>query len=130
MKGINKVILVGNTGRKPEVQTLADGTQVAKLALATTESYRLKNGTVQYTTEWHPVIAWRALANIVSQYVEKGSLLYVEGRLRHRNYEDKTGQKRYVTEVVADQIIMLDKPSAGAVSETGMNAETEATLPF
>lgn len=130
MKGINKVILVGNTGRKPEVQTLADGTQVAKLALATTESYRLKDGTVQYKTEWHPVIAWRALANIVSQYVEKGSLLYVEGRLRHRNYEDKTGQKKYVTEVIADQIIMLDKGSTKAINEPDLNTETEAPLPF
>ena len=109
MKGINKVIMVGNTGKDPEVKTLADGTPVAKLMLATTESYRLKDGTTQHKTEWHPTIAWRSLAAIVSQYVHKGSLLYVEGRLRHRQYEDKTGQKKYITEVIADQIIMLDK---------------------
>jgi len=128
MKGINKVILVGNTGKEPEVKTLADGTPVAKLMLATTESYRLKDGTTQHKTEWHPIIAWRSLATVASQYVHKGSLLYVEGRLRHRQYEDKTGQKKYKTEVIADQIIMLDKKAKIQPIETEM--ESDEPLPF
>ena len=109
MKGINKVILVGNTGKEPEYKTLADGTAVAKFVLATTESYRVKSGEIQTKTEWHPIIAWRGLATIAHEYIHKGSLLYVEGKLRHRQYEDKEGQKKYLTEVIADQIVMLDK---------------------
>lgn len=109
MKGINKVILVGNTGKEPEYKELADGTPVAKFAIATTESYRLKSGEMQTRTEWHTIIAWRGLATLVQQYVHKGSLIYTEGKLRNRQYEDKEGQKRYVTEVVAEQILLLDK---------------------
>lgn len=109
MRGINKVILVGNSGKETEFKTLEDGTPVAKLAVATTETYRLKNGETTTTTEWHPVILWRGLATLANQYVHKGSLLYIEGKLRHRQYEDKDGQKKYVTEVVADQIVLLDK---------------------
>jgi len=109
MRGINKVILVGNSGKETEYKTLPDGTPVAKLMIATTETYRLKNGETSSNTEWHPVIAWRGLATIAHQYVHKGSLLYIEGKLRHRQYEDKDGQKKYVTEIVADQVILLDK---------------------
>jgi single-strand DNA-binding protein len=109
MKGINKVILIGNAGKDPEYKTLEDGTPVAKFALATTETYRLKNGETGTNTEWHPVIVWRGLATFVSQYIHKGSLLYIEGKLRHRQYEDKDGQKKYVTEIVADQVVLLDK---------------------
>lgn len=109
MRGINKVILVGNAGREPEFKKLADGTPVAKLALATTETFRLKNGELQSKTDWHTVILWRGLAELAREYVHKGSLLYVEGKLRNRDYENKDGQKKYVTEVVADQIVLLDK---------------------
>ena len=109
MRGINKVILVGNSGKETEFKTLQDGTPVAKLTVATTETYRLKNGETTTKTEWHPVILWRGLATLASQYVRKGSLLYIEGKLRHRQYEDKDGEKKYVTEVIADQIVLLDK---------------------
>ena len=109
MRGINKVILVGNSGKETEFKTLQDGTPVAKLTVATTETYRLKNGETTTKTEWHPVILWRGLATLASQYVRKGSLLYIEGKLRHRQYEDKDGGKKYVTEVIADQIVLLDK---------------------
>jgi single-strand DNA-binding protein len=109
MKGINKVILIGNAGKDPEHKTLADGTPVAKITIATTESYRLKNGETSTQTEWHPVIVWRGLATFAGKYIHKGSLLYIEGKLRHRQYEDKEGQKKYVTEVVADQVVLLDK---------------------
>jgi len=112
MRGINKVILVGNSGKETEYKTLEDGTPVAKLTIATTETYRLKNGETSTNTEWHQVIVWRGLATLAHQYIHKGSLLYIEGKLRHRQYEDKEGQKKYVTEVVADQVVLLDKKSA------------------
>jgi single-strand DNA-binding protein len=116
MKGINKVILIGNAGKDPEYKTLEDGTPVAKLTIATTETYRLKNGETSTNTEWHPVIVWRGLATFANQYIHKGSLLYIEGKLRHRQYEDKEGQKKYVTEVVAEQIVLLDKKGLGSSS--------------
>lgn len=109
MRGINKVILIGNAGNDPEFKTLQDGTPVAKLALATTETFRLKNGEAQSRTDWHTIIAWRGLATLAKQYIHKGSLLYIEGKLRSRQYEDKEGVKKYVTEILAEQIIMLDK---------------------
>ena len=109
MRGINKVILVGNSGKETEFKTLKDGTPVAKLSIATTETYRLKNGETSTSTEWHPVILWRGLATLAQQYVHKGSLLYIEGKLRHRQYEDKDGVKKYLTEVIADQLVLLDR---------------------
>ena len=109
MRGINKVILIGNTGKDTEYKTLQDGTPVAKLTIATTETFRLKNGETQTRTDWHTIIAWRGLATFAQQYIKKGALLYVEGKLRSRQYDDKDGQKKYVTEVVADQVVMLDK---------------------
>lgn len=109
MRGINKVILIGNAGREPEFKKLADGTPVAKLALATTETFRLKNGELQSKTDWHTIILWRGLAELAREYVHKGSLLYVEGKLRNRDYENKDGHKKHITEVIADQIVMLDK---------------------
>ena len=112
MRGINKVILVGNSGKDTEYKTLQDGTPVAKLMIATTETFRLKNGESQSQTDWHTIIAWRGLATLANEYIHKGSLLYIEGKLRNRKYEDKDGQKRYVTEIVAEQLVMLDKKEA------------------
>lgn len=117
MRGINKVILIGNSGKETEFKTLNDGTPVAKLALATTETYRLKNGETNSRTDWHTIIAWRGLATLAREYIGKGSLLCVEGRLRNRQYEDKDGVKKYVTEIVADQIIMLDKKGKPVAEE-------------
>jgi single-strand DNA-binding protein len=123
MRGINKVILVGNAGKEPEYRTLQDGTTVAKIALATTEIFKLKNGESQSRTDWHTVILWRGLAGLAKEYVKKGSLLYVEGKLRNRDYEMKDGQKRYVTEIVAEEMILLDKkaktPGKGEEPESG-----------
>ncbi|MEP6584721.1 MAG: single-stranded DNA-binding protein [Ginsengibacter sp.] len=128
MKGLNKVSLIGNAGKEPECKTLQDGTTVAKLALATTESYRLKNGEVQARTEWHTIIVWRGLVNVVQKYIHKGSMLYVEGKLRYRQYEDKEGQKKYVTEIVADQLILLDKK--GQIQADEKIEAVEEPLPF
>ena len=93
MRGINKVILIGNCGKDPENKTLQDGTPVGKLAIATTESYRTKGGDVESRTEWHSVIIWRGLATFAHQYIKKGSLVYIEGKLRSRQYEEKEGTK-------------------------------------
>lgn len=128
MRGVNKIILIGNSGKETEYKTLQDGTPVAKLMIATTETYRLKNGETGSTTEWHPVIAWRGLATFAHQYVHKGSLLYIEGKLRHRQYEDKDGQKKYVTEIVADQVILLDKKAKS--DQDGENEHTDGPSPF
>jgi len=128
MKGINKVILIGNTGKDPEYKTLQDGTPVAKLTIATTESYRLKNGETQTKTEWHSIIAWRSLATFAHQYIHKGSLLYVEGKLRNRHFEDKEGQKKYITEVVADQVILLDKKTK--IEQNEVENDIDEPLPF
>ncbi|MFS8082498.1 MAG: single-stranded DNA-binding protein [Ginsengibacter sp.] len=109
MRGINKVILVGNLGKDPEYKKLQDGTSVVKLTLATTESFRNKNGEVQSRTDWHTIIAWRGLADLAEKYMHKGSLLYIEGKLRNRQYEDKEGNKKFVVEVDAVELVMLDK---------------------
>ncbi|CAN5128378.1 hypothetical protein BH09BAC2_BH09BAC2_20050 [soil metagenome] len=98
MRGINKVILIGNAGKDAEFKTLADGTPVAKIRLAITETYRLKNGETQSRTDWHTIIVWRGLAELAKSFVHKGSHLYIEGKLRNRKYEDKTGVKKFVTE--------------------------------
>lgn len=94
MRGINRVILVGNLGKDPELKTLQDGTAVAKMTLATTETYRLKDGSSQQHTDWHTIIAWRGLAAIAGQYLHKGSLVYIEGKIRYRQYESKEGQRK------------------------------------
>ncbi len=110
MRGVNKVTLIGNLGKAPDYQQLDGNVPVAKFSLATTESYKDKNGQSRTDTDWHTVVLWRGLADLARDYLQKGSLVYVEGKLKTRSYDDKDGQKRYVTEVVADQLIMLDSP--------------------
>lgn len=128
MKGVNKVILIGNAGKEPVYKLLQDGTPVAKLTIATTESYRAKNGDVQSRTEWHPIIVWRGLANLAQKYIHKGSHLYIEGKLRSRRYDDKDGHKKYITEVVADQVILLDKKAKSTAQD--VEELTMKELPF
>lgn len=128
MRGLNRVTLIGNCGKEPEYKQLEDGTPVAKIALATTEIFRLKNGETQSRTDWHTIILWRGLAGLAKEYVKKGSLLYVDGKLRNRQYEDKDGVKKYVTEILAEQIIMLDKK--GKMPEPEIENENGDVLPF
>ena len=128
MRGLNRVTLIGNCGKEPEYKQLEDGTPVAKIALATTELFRLKTGETQSRTDWHTIILWRGLAGLAKEYIRKGSLLYVEGKLRSRQYEDKDGVKKYVTEIVAEQIIMLDKKVK--MSEPEIENENGDVLPF
>lgn len=109
---VNKVILVGNVGKDPEVQYVSTDVPVARFTIATSESYKDKNGERITNTEWHNVAAWRGLAKIVEQYVHKGSQVYIEGRISTRSYE-KDGQTRYFTEIIANEMKMLGKRSDG-----------------
>ena len=111
---INKVILVGNVGQDPEVRYTGDasnGAKVATLRLATTERYRDRNGNLQEHTEWHSVVVWRNTADVVEKYVRKGTQLYIEGRIRTRSWDDQSGNKRYTTEILADNLQLLGKKS-------------------
>lgn len=108
MSGVNKVILIGNLGKDPEVFVFDSGNKRVRLAVATTETYRNKQGERVEHTEWHSVVMYRGLAEVAGQYLTKGMKVYIEGRLRTRNWEDK-GQKRYITEVEAQNMIMLSK---------------------
>lgn len=104
---LNKVQLIGRLGRDPEVRYTANGQALATLNIATNESYKDKDGKPVELTDWHRVIAWRRLAEICGQYLKKGSLVYIEGRLKTRSFDDKQGQKKFVTEIVADVMQML-----------------------
>ncbi len=114
---VNKVILIGNVGKEPEVRHLDSGVAVASFPLATTErGYTLQNGTqVPERTDWHNIILWRGLASTVEKYVHKGDKLYIEGKIRPRSYDDQNGQRRYTVEIYADVMEMLT-PRANAGS--------------
>lgn len=116
MRGVNKVILVGNLGRDPEMRYTRSGTAVATLNLATSSSWTDQNGQRQERTEWHRVVAWSKLAEIAKEYLAKGRQVYIEGRLQTRSWDDKDGNKRYTTEVVADQMVMLGGRGGGDFS--------------
>lgn len=120
MRGLNKVTLIGNLGKDPEVQRLEGDISVAKFSLATSETYKDKAGQTQTETDWHNIVAWRGLADLASKYLYKGSMIYLEGKLKNRSYMDKDGNKKYVTEIIAESFIMLDKPTD--------KAEINATL--
>jgi single-strand DNA-binding protein len=117
-KSVNKVTLLGNLGKDPEVKFTPQGTAVAKLALATNERYKDKEGQWQDRTEWHNVVLWQRLAEIAGEYLKKGSKVYIEGKLQTRSWEDKqTNQKKYMTEVVANDLVLL-----GGRGESGGDA--------
>ena len=120
---VNKVILVGNVGRDPETRHLDKGVAVSRFSLATTENYTAKTGEKVSNTEWHNIVAWRGLAEVVEKYVKKGSQLYIEGRLRTNSYE-KDGVKHYATEIIADTLHMLGKRE-GQAEIPGQTAQTE-----
>jgi single-strand DNA-binding protein len=109
MKSLNKVTLIGNVGSEPELKKLANDIKVAKLSLATSETYKDSQGQSHTETEWHTIILWRNMAEIAQKYIKKGSLLYIEGKLKTRNYTNEQGSKRYVTEIIVEEIILLDK---------------------
>jgi len=124
-RGVNKVILVGNVGNEPECRTMPNGNSVANISVATSESWKDKNTSEQQErTEWHRVVFFNRLAEIVEQYVKKGSKLYIEGRLQTRSWE-QDGIKRYTTEIVANEMQMLD--SRGSTNQEGFGDQATAT---
>ncbi len=121
---VNKVILLGNVGKDPEVRYLENGTAVANFSLATTENFKNKNGERVSNTEWHNIVVWRGLAEIAEKYVKKGSQLFIEGKITSRSWDDKEGNKRYTTEVVASNFQMLDRKNSNNSDDNQNKAET------
>jgi single-strand DNA-binding protein len=151
MAGVNRVILIGNLGKDPEVRSLEGGVKVANFSLATTETYKGKNGEKVDQTEWHNIVLWRGLAEVAETYLKKGNTIFIEGKIRTRDWTDKDGNKRYTTEIVADNMVMLggrrdqqsggeynngpQKPEKQSPQETNeppvdLGAETGDDLPF
>jgi len=126
-KSVNKVILLGNLGKDPEVKYTPSGTPVAKFSLATNERYKDKGGEWQERTEWHNIVAWQRLAEIVGEYVKKGSKLYIEGRLQTSSWEDKqSGEKKYRTEIVASDLVLLSGRGEGGGEHEGRSSRGAA----
>lgn len=111
MRGVNKVVLIGNLGKDPDIQILEGNIVVAKFSLATTETFKDRSGQIRSETEWHTIILWRGLGELARKFLKKGSLVYIEGKLRTRSWEDKDGNKKFATEIVGDNLVMLEKKS-------------------
>ena len=111
MAGVNKVILVGNLGKDPEIRHLDNGIAVANFSLATTESYTNKQGERVNQTEWHNIVLWRGLADVAEKYLKKGNSIYLEGKINTKKWEDKEGVTRYSTDIIADKMTMLGSKS-------------------
>ncbi len=129
MSGVNKVILIGHLGKDPEVRHLEGNVSVASFPLATTESYT-KDGKRIEQTEWHNVVLWRGLADVAAKYLQKGKLVYIEGKLRTRNYEDREGIRRYNTEVVVENFTILGRKTdfdSGAAAQANPANDAEAS---
>ena len=126
---LNKVMLIGNVGKIPEVRYL-DGSngqaKVATFTLATTERYRDRSGEVRENTEWHNIVAWRNTADVVEKFLTKGTQVYVEGRIRTRSWDDQTGNKRYTTEIIADNLQLLGKKSDNPAAQQGQAYQQSA----
>jgi len=138
--GVNKVILIGNLGRDPEIQHFENGVKKASFSLATTEAYKNKEGEKTTHTEWHNIILWRGLAEVAEKYLKKGQSVYIEGRIRRREWEDENKQKRYAFEILGDSMQMLggsrreegnSSPSPSETKEEVVETATpEDDLPF
>ncbi len=143
MSGVNKVILVGNLGADPTMRHTPSGSAVVNFNVATSETFKNKNGEKETRTEWHRVVAWARLAEICNEYLKKGKQVYIEGRLQTRSWEDQSGTKKYSTEVVANNMVMLgragdtpmdvpsqDVPAEQTVAEGSASTGEEDDLPF
>ncbi|MGC8594628.1 MAG: single-stranded DNA-binding protein [Candidatus Kryptoniota bacterium] len=119
-RSVNKVILIGNLGKDPELRYIPSGTAVASFSLATNESWKDQDGNQQERTAWHNIVAWGKLAEIAAEYLKKGRKAYIEGRLQYREYEDKNGTKRNVTEIVMTDLVMLGTRQDGEKEEPGI----------
>lgn len=127
MRGVNRVVLIGNLGKDPDLQHLEGNIAVAKFPLATTETYKDRNGTLISQTEWHTVVLWRGLADLAQKYLHKGSLIYLEGRIRTRSWEDKDKNKRFITEIIGDNLVMLDKRKEQSENNNNEGNNADAT---
>ncbi len=130
---VNKVILIGHLGNDPEIRALEGGVSLARLSVATTETYTDKNtGDRISNTEWHRVVMWRGLANVAEKYLKKGSLVYIEGKLKTRSYEDDNKVKHYTTEIVADNMTMLggkgDKTTSAEVDQSSQKVKQDPPI--
>ena len=109
MRGVNRVMLIGNLGKEPDMQYIEGNIPVAKFPLATTETYKDRSGQLVSQTEWHTIVLWRGLADLASKFLHKGSLVFIEGKLRTRSWEDRDKKKHFSTEIVADNLVMLER---------------------
>lgn len=125
MTGVNKVILIGNLGKDPEIRHLDNGRAVANFSLATSENYKNREGEKVTTTEWHNIVLWTPLAEIAEKYLNKGNQIYLEGKLTNRSFEDKDGNRKYITEVVGQNLTMLG--GKGSASESSTLEESKST---
>ena len=133
MAGVNKVILIGNLGRDPELKYLEGNVARANFSLATTESFKDKTGNRIDQTEWHNVVLWRGLAETAEKLLKKGTQVYVEGKIQTRQWTDKEGHKRNTTEIVAESFIILqkkDNPSGNPDNDQGFDKQGSGDLPF
>ncbi|MGI8893511.1 MAG: single-stranded DNA-binding protein [Bacteroidia bacterium] len=134
MSGVNKVILVGNLGKDPEVRSFEGGAKKASFPLATSESFKTRDGVKKDHTEWHNIVLWRGLADVAEKYLSKGSQVYVEGRIRTRSWDDKDGNKKYITEIEADTMTMLGRKSdsggnSGGYSDSSQQQDYKTPAP-
>ena len=113
MRGLNKVTLIGNLGKDPNIQVLDGNVPVAKFSLATSETWRDKSGQLQTSTDWHTVVPWRGLAELAQAYLREGSLVYLEGKLKTRHYDAAAGVRHYVTEIIGEHLLLPDKKPDG-----------------
>ncbi|MBI5047510.1 MAG: single-stranded DNA-binding protein [Deltaproteobacteria bacterium] len=138
MAGVNKAILVGRLGKDPEIKYMPSGTAIANFTMATSENYKDKDGQKQERTEWHRIVAFGKLAEICGEYLAKGKQVYIEGRIQTRSWDDKDGNKKYMTEIVANTMQMLGKPEGTAAgtaaaddnSVTSESPRTDEDVPF
>ena len=127
---VNKVILVGNVGKDPETRYLDESTAITKFSMATSETYKNKSGERVSTTEWHNIVLWRGLAQVAEKYVKKGTQIYIEGRIKTRSYDDADGNKKYITEIVGDQMQLLSrKPDGSGDQATGYGQAQQSSQP-
>ncbi|MCL5033585.1 MAG: single-stranded DNA-binding protein [Bacteroidetes bacterium] len=135
-RSVNKVILIGNLGKDPELRYAPSGAAVASFSLATNEQWKDQEGNPQERTTWHNLVVWGKLAEIAAEYLKKGRKVYIEGRLQYRDYEDKSGNKRYVTEIVVNDLVMLGSRQDGGEREESTSgtppavSEEKDDLPF
>ncbi len=128
---VNKVILVGNVGKDPETRYLDESTAITKFPMATSETYKNKSGERVSNTEWHNVVLWRGLAQVAEKYVKKGTQIYIEGRIKTRSYDDADGNKKYITEIVGDQMQLLGRrpdDAEGGQAQQSQPAQNQAAV--